>query len=106
MATFSFSTGIDYARNNPGRVIRTEAIPGWVIYLICDPANGRFILRVAEPVADGLGNAMTWQNIGADNVARIIAAVVTVSERSGAMCDIDEFDRIALANPELIGIGN
>lgn len=107
MATFNFAAGIQHARNNPGTVLRTEAIPGWVVYLIYDVAdNGTFILRVAEPVPDGLGSAMTWQSITADSVVRIIAAVVAVSERHGAMVEMDEFDRIALANPDLIGTGN
>lgn len=102
MATFSFTVGIDYARNNPGKVIRTESVPGWVIYLIYDDScDGTFILRIAEPVADGLGRAMTWHSITVDNVVRIIAAVVAVSERHGQAVEMDQFDRIALATPDL-----
>lgn len=104
MATFSFTAGIEHARNNPGTVLRTEALPGWVVYLIANPVEpGWFTLRVAEAVPDGLERGMTWNHIDCPTVVQIIAALVTVTERHGDPVEMDEFDRIALANPDLIG---
>jgi hypothetical protein len=102
MAEVNFVAGIEYVRAHPGEPIRTTAVPGFEIFLKSDDSETFTLLMVESPRPVSGPPSMTWSNLPASVMVKIIATTVQYVERkTGQPIDLDEFDRIALANPDL-----
>lgn len=101
MATINILAGFDAAALMPNALVHSDAVPGFDIFLRSadDGAGQRFTLHVRPT---GESEALTWSPVTRVDVIKILAAVITHAERvSGQAAEIDEFDRLVLANPDM-----
>jgi hypothetical protein len=93
--------GFDSARLMPNALVHSDAVAGFDLFLRCaDGGVGERFALYVRPT--GESEALQWASLTRVDAIKIIAAVVAHSERvSGQSADIDEFDRLVLANPEM-----
>jgi hypothetical protein len=108
MATMNILAGFDSARLMPNALVHSDAVAGFDIFLRSadDGAGERFTLHVRP---SGKSEALTWTPVTRVDAIRVLAAIVAYSEREfGVNAEIDEFDRMVLANPDMADsqIGN